>query len=149
MDRQRFCSIWMAASMSALMLAFGVTQVSAVEQSRTKSILPRSFQGARLGMAMAELARTDPQISKTVLPSNSRQTNTVTVPSPDPYIHRVVYRFYRGVLYEQAISYRPDRVPRGYDGLLDRLKQVYGRPVAENMEDYDLSRDIFSARKTV
>ncbi len=142
-------SMWMAATMSAFLLTLEAAQVSAVEQSRTQSVLPRSFQGARLGMAMAELARTDPQIAKTALPSNGRQTDTVAVASRDSYIHRLVYRFYRGALYEQAISYRPDRVPRGYDGLLDRLKQVYGRPVAENMEDYDLSRDIFSTRKTV
>jgi ribosome-binding protein aMBF1 (putative translation factor) len=100
-------------------------------------------------MAMAELARTDPQIAKTALLSNARQTETVTMASRDPHIHRLVYRFYRGALYELAISYRPDRVPRGYDGLLDRLKQDYGRPVAENIEDFDLSRDIFSTKKTV
>jgi hypothetical protein len=139
----------MAATVAVMALTCGVIRVSAAEPTPAKSMLPRSFQGARLGMAMAELARTDPQIARTALQANGRQTETVAVASQDPHIHRITYRFYRGVLYEQAISYRPDHVPRGYEGLLNRLKQVYGRPAAENMEDYDLSRDIFSARKTV
>ncbi len=136
-----------AAVMVALML--GVVQVSAAGPTPAQSVLPRSFQGARLRMALTELARTDPQIARTAMQANGRQTETVAVTSQDPHIYRVTYRFYRGALYEQAISYRPNRLPRGYDGLLDRLKQVYGRPVVENAEEYDLSRDIFSMRKTV
>ncbi len=136
-----------AAAMAALML--GVVQVLVAEPSPATSVLPRSFQGARLGMALTELARTAPQIARTALQASGRPTETVTVASQDPHIHRITYRFYRGALYEQAISYRPDQLPRGYDGLLDRLKQVYGHPVVENVEEYDLSRDIFSVRKTV
>jgi hypothetical protein len=139
----------MAATVAVIALTLGVVQASLAEPTPAKSMLPRSFQGARLGMAMAELARTDPQIARTALQANGREMETVAVASQDPHVHRITYRFYRGALYEQAIYYRPDRVPRGYDGLLNRLKQVYGPPAAENMEDYDLSRDIFSARKTV
>ncbi|HXF93429.1 MAG TPA: hypothetical protein VNK46_11785 [Nitrospiraceae bacterium] len=136
-----------AAAMVALIL--GVVQFSVAEPTPANSVLPRSFQGARLGMALTELVRTDPQIARTAVQANGRQTETVAVASQDPHIHRVTYRFYRGALYEQAISYRPNQLPRGYEGLLDRLKQVYGRPVVENAEEYDLSRDIFSMRRTV
>lgn len=59
------------------------------------------------------------------------------------------YRFYRGALYEQAIYYKRERLPRGYAGLVERLREVYGRPAAEDLLEFDPSPDVISSQKTM
>lgn len=111
--------------------------------------LPRTFLKARLGMAMEELIRVDPQLARTAQSSWETQSRVVRMPSPDPYIAHMEYRFFRGGLYEQTIYYKRDRVPRGYAGLSERLRAAYGKPVAEDFLDFDPSPEILSTQKTI
>lgn len=111
--------------------------------------LPRLFQGTRLGMSQNDLMAITPELGRTALGTNNPLHKTLVVPSKDRHLHRVEYRFFHGALRELAIYYRHDRIPRGYEGLLARLKETYGQPVAENVEEYDLRPDVFSVKKTV
>ena len=121
----------------------------AFAQTSQEERLPRGFQKARLGMAMEELLRLDPQtVSAKQLKGQTTDPSAV-VTSKDPYVHHIEYRFYRGRLYEQAIYYKRDRLPRGYTGLVDRLREVYGRPASENLLDFDPTPDSLSSQKTV
>jgi hypothetical protein len=116
--------------------------------SATKA-LPRSFQGVRLGMARAELTAQAPEAGQVSLGPEAGSDRTIVVPSKDRHLHRVEYRFHRGLLREMAIHYRRDRVPRGYEGLLERLKESYGKPVIEDVEVYDPRPEVFSVKRTV
>jgi hypothetical protein len=100
-------------------------------------------------MAMEELGRRDSQIARTMPSSKIKQSGSVIVTPQDPYIHHVEYRSFRGKLYEQAIFYKRDRVPRGYEGLGARLREVCGKPIAEDSIDFDSSPDVLSSEKTV
>lgn len=132
-----------------LLLAEGLVP-GRTEQIPTGAVtLPRSFQGARLGMSQYDLMAIAPELGHTALATNRPLHRTLVVPSKDPHLRRVEYRFYHGVLRELAIYYKRDRVPRGYEGLLARLKETYGQPVAENVEEYDPRQDVFSVKKTV
>ena len=111
--------------------------------------LPRSFQGARLGMSQYELTSVAPAAGKTALIAKGLGDGTVTVPARDRHLKHIEYRLYRGVVREIAIYYRRDRIPGAYEGLLARLKASYGQPLAENVEEYDPRADVFSIRKTV
>lgn len=111
--------------------------------------LPRSFQGMRLGMGQYDLMTIAPELGRTVLGTNGPLQRPLTVLSKDRHLQRVEYRFYRGVLRELAIYYNRDRIPRGYEGLLARLKETYGQPMIENVEEYDSRPDVFSVKKTV
>lgn len=110
--------------------------------------LPRSFEGARLGMTRNELSTAVPEadVAKT-----GRQTGrTVVLPArKDPYVGRIEYRFFQGALQDIVIHYNGDHVPRGYDGLLDKLKVSYGKPIAQNIVAYDPRSDVFFVKKTV
>lgn len=111
--------------------------------------LPRTFLKARLGMAMEELIRVDPQLARTAQTSVGTQSRFVRVPSPDPHINHMEYRFFRGSLSEQSIYYKRHRVPRGYAGLVDRLRAIYGKAVAEDFIEFDPSPEILSTQKTI
>jgi hypothetical protein len=127
--------------LGALMCAAG----AAAETDR----LPRVFENARLGMAIEELAGLR-ALPAGAVSARKHKTDAVAVRSRDPHIDHVEYRFYRGVLYEQAIYYKRDRVPRGYAGLLQRLREEYGKPAIDdvwNMDDND--PEVFSSQKTV
>lgn len=113
------------------------------------AILPRSFQGARLGMTQSDLMAITPDAGRVSLGANGRAQRTIVVPSKDRHLYRVKYRFHHGLLRELAICYKRDRVPQGYDGLLARLKESYGTPAAENVEAYDTMPDVLSVKKTV
>jgi hypothetical protein len=111
--------------------------------------LPRSFQGARLGMSQYDLVTIAPELNRTALGANRPLHKTLIIPSKDRYLQRVEYRFHHGLLRELAIYYKRNRVPRGYEGLLSRLTETYGQPVEENVEEQDSSPDVLSVRKTV
>lgn len=132
-----------------LLLAEGVV-LGRAEQIPTDAVtLPRSFQGARLGMSQYDLMAIAPEVGLTSRGAHSQLHKTLIVPAKDRHLRRIEYRFYHGALRELAIYYKRDRVPRGYEGLLARLKETYGQPVAENVEEYDPRQDIFSVKKTV
>ena len=111
--------------------------------------LPRSFQGARLGMLQSDLMNMVPEAERGSLGTNGRKQGTLAVPLKDRFIDHIEYRIYRGALRELAIYYKRDRVPRGYEGLLGRLKESYGQPATENLEEYDPRPDVFFVKKTV
>ncbi len=111
--------------------------------------LPRSFQGVRLGMGQYDLMAITPELKRTMHGTNGSLQRPLIVLSKDRYLHHVEYRFSRGVLRELAIYYNHDHIPRGYEGLLARLKEAYGQPMTENMEEYDPRPDVFSVKKTV
>jgi hypothetical protein len=97
-------------------------------------------------MAHDELAKT---VQGGRMDFGFRDHRTVTLRPKDPYLERVQYRFHHGVLREIAISYRPHRVPDGYEGLLRRLKDIYGQPIRENQDEYDVRPDVLAVTKTV
>ncbi|HJT22911.1 MAG TPA: hypothetical protein VJ746_20750 [Nitrospira sp.] len=108
--------------------------------------LPREFQGARLGMALEKITRIAPQAVKR---GQSHGDRLVHVGSNDPHIDHIEYRFAQGRLYEEAIHYNRRRLPRGYSGLVDRLREIYGRPVSEDVIELNPSSDVLSSQKTV
>lgn len=123
--------------------------LSATVAAAESGQLPRSFGNAQLAMAVEDLVR------RHVVPADTasvgkHSTRTVMVRSQNPHIDHMAYRFYRGALYEQAIYYRRNRVPRGYAGLLQRLREEYGKPVIDDRSDVDFDDPyVFSSRKTV
>lgn len=116
--RRRLITGWILVG--TLTLACGTTVFAA--QGR----LPRAVDKARLGMAMTDLVQQ--RIIPAGLTSHRVQSRAIVLPAGEAFISRLEYRFYRGVLYEQALSYKADRVPGGYAGLLERLQQEYGAP---------------------
>jgi hypothetical protein len=117
------------------------------DQAQQSQILPRVFQQAKLGMTLGELLRLKPDIAI------SKRTNFATVtliatPS-DRYVQRVVYRVHEGTLYEIAIRYRPDRLQHGASGLLALLKEQYGAPIEDRVEEVDLDSSDINRRRTV
>ena len=112
--------------------------------------LPRSFDGARLGMTRRQLFVAVPEADKVMSKTSRRATGTVIASaSGNPYVSRIEYRFFQGVLQDIVIHYNGDRIPRGYDGLLDKLKGSYGKPVPQNIVEYDPKADVFFMKKTV
>jgi len=118
-------------------------------ESFSSKSLPREFHKARLGMAMEELVQLAPQAVKSGQDPGKPSERAVRVPSKDPYVQYSEYRFFDGRLYEQAIYYRRNRIPRGYPGLVDRLREVYGRPAREDVQEWDPDADSLSSQKTV
>jgi hypothetical protein len=109
--------------------------------------LPRTFQKAHLGMSINELVQIYPQLAKTKPDVRVRQS--VVMPSSDSRILRQEYKFHQGALYELQIYYDVKRLPRGHAGLLARLKEVYGTPPVEGIEEFDLTLGILSGHRTV
>jgi hypothetical protein len=129
------------------LLLLGVAQLGIAGDQVQPRDLPRVFQQAKLGMTLGELLRLKPDIAI------SKRTNFATVtliatPS-DRYVQRVVYRFHEGTLYEIAIRYRPDRLQHGASGLLARLKEQYGAPIVDRVEEVDFDSSDINRRRTV
>jgi hypothetical protein len=124
-------------------------------QDDTKEVaVPRSFQGARLGMTMSELGAVVPDVNRVALTRRDQAQRTVVIPSKDRYLQRVEYRFYSDRLRELAIYYNPVEVPGGYPRLLERLKNAYGKPIVIDQRDEyglgsKLASDVISAKKTI
>jgi hypothetical protein len=125
----------------------GIVDELAAQDAAAARVLPRSFQQAKLGMALGELSRVSPELAKTR--RQNLATVTLTQPSSDPTIRRVSYRFHRGTLYEIQIQYRPERLPSGATGLLARLKEVYGPPSIDREDDLDIDSGDLRRRRTV
>lgn len=125
-------------------LALSAAEPAAVSALRT---LPRSFEGAHLGMSYDQVRATARQIGR-IDPTPTRY-GTLIVRPKNRHLQRIEYRFYHNVLREMTISYHPGHIPDGYQALLERLKQVYGQPVLEDQEEYDPRPNVFSMRKTV
>lgn len=143
---------WPSFGLLALLVVLGAhTSVGTVDDLAAQDtaaprVLPRSFQRAKLGMALGEFSRVNPESAKTR--RQNLATVTLTEPSSDPAVRRVSYRFHRGTLYEIQIQYRPERLPSGATGLLARLKEVYGPPSMDREEDLDIDSGDLRRRRT-
>lgn len=122
----------------------------AAQEHAKETTLPRSFQGARLGMTLSELITVVPEANRVSLHRRDQAQRTVVIPSKDRFIQRVEYRFYNERLRELAIQYNLDKVTGGYQGLRERLKESYGKPFVEDQkEDYERGLDVISVKKTI
>ncbi|MEX5283240.1 MAG: hypothetical protein NW700_16915 [Nitrospiraceae bacterium] len=117
--------------------------------TEVKRALPRSFQGVRLGMPRHELVAAASDRGRTAVAGDERGQRSLAVLPNDRHLRRIEYRFYRNALQEMAIHYNLERIPLGHEGLLARLKESYGEPVAEQVEEFDPRPDVFSVKKTV
>ncbi|HSE57735.1 MAG TPA: hypothetical protein VLA99_03455 [Nitrospiraceae bacterium] len=117
--------------------------------AESKRTLPRSFQGVRLGMPRHDLAAAASDIGRAAVEAGERGQRSFAVLPNDRHLRRIEYRFYRNALHEMAIHYNLERIPLGHEGLLARLKESYGEPVAERIEEFDPRPDVFSVKKTV
>ena len=118
-----------------------LTAPGGAAQETTEAALPRSFQGARLGMALSDLVAIAPDANRVSLGRRDPFQRTVVVPSKDRYLRRIEYRFYNDHLRELAIHYHSNEVPGGYQRLLERLTEAYGKPIVlDEQEGYGLVR---------
>lgn len=132
-----------------------LTALGVAAQDDTKEVaLPRSFQGARLGMTASELVAVVPDVNRVALNRRDQIQRTVVIPSKDRHLQRVEYRFYNDRLRELAIYYNSVEVPGGYQRLVERLKESYGKPtVVDQRDEYGfgstLVSEVVSVKKTV
>ncbi|HEX6725886.1 MAG TPA: hypothetical protein VF078_00945 [Nitrospira sp.] len=121
----------------------------AAQDDMKEVMLPRSFQGARLGMTVSELVAVVPDANRVSLNRREQAQRTVIIPSKDRYLQRVEYRFYNDRLRELAIHYTYGEVPGGYKRLRQRLQEANGKPTAVDEIDHDAGLNIVSVKKTV
>lgn len=119
-------------------------------QDDTKeAAVPRSFQGAQLGMTLSEFTAVMPEAKGVSLGGRDHAERTVVVPSKDRPLQRIEYRFYDGRLRELVLHYHHGEVPGGYSGLLEKLRESYGKPISQNLQEYYTKPEAFSQKKTV
>ncbi len=135
--------------MMGLLLGNVATPSLAAQEDTSKPVLPRSFQGARLGMTLSELTAAVPDAKKVSLNRRDPTQRTVVMPSKDRFIQRVEYRFYHDRLREMAIYYTSDEVPGGFERLRARLRETYGEPAVKEQTEYGAGPNIVSIKKTV
>lgn len=131
-----------------LLGSLAVPGIAAQDVAR-EAALPRAFQGASLGMPLSDFAAVVPEAKRVSLARRDQTQRTVVVPSKDRFLQRVEYRFSDDQLRELVIHYNPSEVPGGYQRLLERLRESYGKPIAENLQEYDSGPDVVLVKKTV
>ncbi len=100
-------------------------------------------------MTRHDLSVAAPEIGRTAADTKERGQRTLVVQPKDRHLRQIEYRFHRGALREMAIRYNQERIPLGYEGLQARLKESYGEPIAENIEEFDPRPNVLSVKKTV
>ena len=120
---------------------------SSVRIGRRQGLTAHLPEGASWNEHKNELIQVYPQLAKTHPDVRVRQSAVIT--SSDPRLLRQEYKFHQGALYELQIHYDVKRLPRGPAGLLARLKEVYGPPSVEGIEEFDLASGILSGHRTV
>lgn len=118
----------------------------AEDEPRTRP-LPRVFQQAKLGMTVAEFVSVKPNIAVTKR-THLATLSMIETPS-DRYVQHVTYRFHDNTLYEMEIRYRSERLQQGASGLLTRLKELYGPPAVDRVDELDLDSGDINRRQTV
>lgn len=121
----------------------------AAQEAPQNTVIPRSFQGARLGMTLSELVHVLPEAKRVSLDQRDHPHRTVVIPSKDRYVQRVEYRFYHDQLRELVIHYTAGEVPGGFERLRARLQETYGKPTVADQTEFDVGPDIASVKKTV
>lgn len=109
--------------------------------------LPRGFQGMKLGMTLSDVLRLKPDIA--ITKRTDFATVSLIITPRDRYVQRVVYRFHENTLYEMEIRYRPDHLQHSASGLLDRLREEYGEPLTDRVEEVDCESNDLRRRRTV
>ena len=145
----------MKSAALGMMLAIGLllgnlaSPAIAAQEYTKERMLPRSFQGVRLGMTLSELTTAVLDAKKVSLNRRDPAQHTVVIPSKDHAIQRVEYRFYNDRLRELAIYYTYGEVPGGFERLRERLQATYGEPAVADQTEYDTGPNIVSVKKTV
>jgi len=134
--------------MGLLLGNFAVPGMAAQEDTK-ETALPRSFQGARLGMTLSEFVSLVPDAKRVSLNRGDRVQRTIVIPSKEHPIRHVEYRFYNDHLRELAIHYTYNEVPGGFTVLRQRLQETYGEPTVAEQTEYDTGPNIASVKKTV
>lgn len=121
----------------------------AAQDAEKKAALPRAFQSAQLGMTLSEFATVVPEAKRVSLGGRDQAERTVVVPSKDRPLQRIEYRFSNDQLREFVIHYDYGEVPGGYPGLLQKLRESYGKPISQNLQEYYTKPEAFSQKTTV
>ena len=116
-----------------LLLGVLVTPGIAAQDGTDETVLPRDFQGARLGMSLSDFVAIVPEANRISRGGHDPMQRTVVVPSKDRYLQRMEYRFYKNRLRELVIYYKADKVPGGYERLLERLSESYGKSLGTDL----------------
>ena len=135
--------------MLCLVVGFFAAPGIAAQDVSKDTALPRSFQGVSLGMPLSEFIAVVPDAKRMALSRRDQSQRTVVVPSKDRYIQRIEYRFYDDRLREIVIHYHHGEVPGGYPGLLEKLRESYGKPISQNLHEHYTKPEAFSEKKTV
>ena len=134
-----------------LCLAVGVLAVPgiAAQDGTDETVVPREFQGARLGMTLSDLVAIAPEAKRVSLGGGDQAEHTVVVPSKDRPLQRIEYRFSDDRVREFVIHYDYAAVPGGYPGLLQELRASYGKPMRQNLQEYYTKPEAYSEKKTI
>ena len=135
--------------MLCMVVGFLAAPGIAAEVVSTAAALPRAFQSAQLGMTLSEFTAAVPEAKRVSLGERDQAERTVVVPSKDRPLQRIEYRFYDDRLREIVIHYHHGEVPGGYPGLLEKLREVYGKPISQNLHEHYTKPEAFSEKKTV
>ncbi len=142
-------SMLLALVMFCLVGGVSTTPGIAAEGVPMNAVLPRAFQSAQLGMTLSEFAAVVPEAKRVSLGGRDQAERTVVVSAKDRPLQRIEYRFYDDRLQEIVIHYHHGEVPGGYPGLLERLRESYGKPMSQNLQEYYTKPEAFSQKKTV
>lgn len=138
-----------AIVMLCIVVGFLATPGLAAEGLSTDAALPRAFQSAQLGMTLSEFATAVPEAKQVSLGERDQAERTVVVSPKDRSLQRIEYRFYDDRLREIVIHYHYGEVPGGYPGLLDKLRESYGKPMSQNLQEHYTKPEAFSQKTTV
>lgn len=135
--------------MLCLVVGFLAAPGIAAEGVPTNVALPRAFQSAQLGMTLSAFTAVVPEAKRASLGGRDQTERTVVVPSKDRPLQRIEYRFYDDRLREIVIHYHHGEVPGGYPGLLEQLRESYGKPMSQNLQEHYTKPEAFSKKTTV
>ncbi|MFO0698252.1 MAG: hypothetical protein U0236_03405 [Nitrospira sp.] len=121
----------------------------AAQDGTDETVVPREFQGARLGMTLSDLVAIVPEAKHVSLEGDDQAERTVVAPSKDRLFSRIEYRFSDDRVREFVIHYDYADVPGGYPGLLQQLRESYGKPMRQNLQEYYTKPEAFSEKKTI
>ncbi len=139
----------LAIVMLCIVVGFLAAPGLAADGVLTDATLPRAFQSAQLGMSLSEFAAVVPEAKQVSLGGRDQAEPIVIVPSKDRPLQRIEYRFSNDQLREFVIHYAYREVPGGYPGLLQKLRESYGKPNSQNLQEYYTKPEAFSQKTTV
>ena len=134
--------------MLCVVMGFVTTPGSAAEDMSAGAALPRAFQSVQFGMTLSEFTAVVPEAKTVSLGGRDQADRTVVVPSQERPLHRIEYRF-SDRLREFILYYVYADVPGGYAGLLEQLRESYGTPARQNLQEYYTKPEAYSEKKTI